>query len=218
MEMKICKTCKVEKSIDEFYSQIIVSKIKGEYIRINLSCKKCVNERSKEWRELNVEQYNALILKRTNRHKQNFKELSRVRRLNGKYGKWQQDNPEKIKQYRLNREQNKTHVISKQEWKDCQEYFNNSCAYCGLPIAEHYIKFKGKMILGKFHKEHVNHEGSNDLSNCVPSCKTCNSSKHNFDFEEWYNESNINYSKERMNKIHKWIKEDCKLYMSSLDT
>ncbi len=39
----------------------------------------------------------------------------------------------------------KKHRLSKQEWKSCKEYFNNECAYCGLPIEEHFRKYAGKL-------------------------------------------------------------------------
>lgn len=141
-----------------------------------------------------------------------MRENSRTRRLNGKHQQWQRDNPEKMRGYRLDREQNKTHTISKQEWENCQDYFNNSCAYCGLPIEEHFITRKGVTKLGSFHKEHVNHNGANDLSNCVPACKLCNSEKYTHTLEKWFNKNNIKFSEERLNKIHKWLNGDYKMY------
>jgi hypothetical protein len=80
-----------------------------------------------------------------------------------------------------------------------------------LPIEQHYYTYAGETKLGDFHKEHVNHEGSNDLSNCVPSCKLCNTSKHVQELEEWYKRQPY-FSEERLQKIYKWINEDWKLY------
>lgn len=90
----------------------------------------------------------------------------------------------------------------------CKQYFNYECAYCGLPLEEHYIIYAGNLILGDFHKEHVDHFGSNDLSNCVPACKSCNSSKHDFEFNKWYNTDNHKFNIERYNKIIKWLNVD----------
>jgi hypothetical protein len=39
----------------------------------------------------------------------------------------------------------------------------------------------------------------------------CNSKKWAFTLEEWYNEENENYDKERLHKIIKWLEEDYKL-------
>jgi hypothetical protein len=213
METKICKTCGIEKSIDEFYSQIMISKTKGEYIRFNLNCKKCVVDKSQKWIELNPKRYKELILRRDRTREPYFKELSRTRVKNGKYRKWQQDNPEKIKQYSLDREKHKKHKISKKEWEACLDYFNNCCAYCGLPNEEYFTTYRGVTKRGNFHKEHVDFEGANDLSNCVPSCKYCNSEKNTLRFDDWYNKDNVKFTQERFDKIHKWINEDYKIHI-----
>jgi len=103
---------------------------------------------------------------------------------------------------------NKKHDITEMEWEECKKYFNHRCAYCGLPIEEHFKKFKGELKWFDFHKEHVDHTGNNDLSNCIPSCHRCNSSKHDLDFEYWYKEISDNFTYERLNKIHKWLSKD----------
>jgi len=109
--------------------------------------------------------------------------------------------------------QHKNHNITKGEWESCKKYFDYKCAYCGFPIEDHYRIYAGKLQKIDLHKEHVDHEGSSDLSNCVPSCKTCNDFKHKFELDEWYNKYNINYTKERYDKIIKWITEDYEQYI-----
>ena len=87
-----------------------------------------------------------------------------------------------------------------------KEYFNNECAYCGLPLELH------KEIVGQdLHKEHKDHNGANDLSNCVPACRLCNSTKHDKEFDDWYNKSNPNYTKSRYNKIIRWTNKVIKI-------
>lgn len=61
------------------------------------------------------------------------------------------------------------------------------------------------------HKEHVDDSGANDLSNCIPSCQSCNSSKHIFDFETWYRKYE-HFNEKRLHKIIKWLVEDYKHY------
>ncbi|WP_412729342.1 HNH endonuclease [Cytobacillus praedii] len=95
------------------------------------------------------------------------------------------------------------------EWVACKNYFNDSCAYCGLHIDEHFEEFNQDL-----HRDHVNHEGANDLSNCIPACKRCNGSKWKFELVEWYSEKNENYSIERLGRIHKWLNEDYLLVKS----
>jgi len=179
----------------------------------NTYCKKCTSRKSDKWQDENHEHHLVMLNKWYRAHESVWVKQSRKRRLNGKHQKWQRNNPEKLKQYALNRE-HKKHTISKKEWISCQKYFNNSCAYCGLPIEEHFTTYRGITKQGNFHKEHVDHEGANDLSNCIPSCKSCNCEKHTYSLEEWYNEDNIKYSEDRINKIHKWLDGDYELFIN----
>jgi hypothetical protein len=159
------------------------------------------NESSYSWFLNNREHNNAMCRK-------NYRE-TKVRRYHYKK-KWDKNNPDKLSIYK---EQHRDHDISEKEWRDCKEYFNNKCAYCELHINEHLVVFRGKLIHSDFHREHVYHDGANDLSNCVPSCKTCNTSKHAIDFEFWYRKRSENYTEERYNKIIKWLQEDHKQYI-----
>jgi len=119
------------------------------------------------------------------------------------------NNPEKLKEYAEKRKLKK-HEISENQWTECKQYFNNQCAYCGLNINSHWKRYKGELRLIDFHKDHVDDNGTNDLSNCVPSCHTCNSSKYNWEYEYFYNPDNPDYTVERDNKIRKWCLEDYK--------
>lgn len=147
----------------------------------------------REWHEKNKEAVN----KRTTEWIKNNKEY------NKQYVKeYQQNNPDKMSEYNKKRREEKKHTFSNKDWLRCKEYFNNSCAYCG--ITEEQAKLEQNQRL---HKEHVIHDGSNDLDNCVPSCKICNSHKWKYDFKEWYTNWD-SYSEERYEKILKWINED----------
>lgn len=146
--------------------------------------------------------------------KKRKRDVSRERRLNGSYNKWVSENRDKIKTYNNNR-MSKNHIISDTEWNCCKEYFNNQCAYCGLLHKDHFISRKGKKIKSDFHKEHVDDQGANDLSNCIPSCISCNSQKWIFSISEWYNIENINYLDTRLERINKWLNEDYKRYIES---
>lgn len=63
------------------------------------------------------------------------------------------------------------------------------------------------------HKDYVVHDGENDLSNCVPACKSCNSSKHNFELNYWFKERSEHYSESRLYKIYNWLNSDYKQYI-----
>jgi hypothetical protein len=63
------------------------------------------------------------------------------------------------------------------------------------------------------HKEHLIDCGRNDLKNCVPSCKSCNSEKHTDSLNNWYNSNNPKYTVEKYLKIYLWIRFECKKYI-----
>jgi hypothetical protein len=134
----------------------------------------------------------------------NFKrELSKKQRENGYLSEWQKNNPDKMKKYRDDKKENRTHKITIKEWESCKEYFNYTCAYCGITEEEHEQLYNQGL-----HKEHVVHSGSNQLDNCVPSCRRCNGLKFKWSLDEWYNIDNPQFSEEKLRKILKWINED----------
>jgi len=52
------------------------------------------------------------------------------------------------------------------EWQEVLDKYNNTCIYCGTRI---------KMT--KDHRIPINRGGTNDISNIVPACLSCNSTK-----------------------------------------
>lgn len=206
---KVCKQCNETKPLTEFYSQNKTKKDGTPYIYHNPKCKDCVIEGSMKWNEDNRESYLRSI------DKQNIKRrgAKRIHRENNleRYKKiqksWRQNNPEKVKEHGTYRQMNKKHEISDKEWESCKKYFDYSCAYCGINETD------AKETQGHyFHREHVDPNGANDLSNCIPSCRSCNSSKYYYELEEWYDEKNPNFKIERLNLINKWLEDDYKMY------
>lgn len=129
-----------------------------------------------------------------------------------KCSEWRTNNKNKVKEYQ-NKRKCKDHKISTKEWEDCKHYFNMRCAYCGLPIEEHYCTYRQILKLGDFHREHVIYMGKNNLSNCVPSCEICNSEKHDKSLHTWYNINNDKFDEKRYHKIYLWIRYDYKKYI-----
>jgi hypothetical protein len=199
---KACNRCGKIKSLDDFYTQNKYSKKLGNYTYYNPECKECTAEKSMEWRNINPEKRKTSTNK-YNKHDYIIKrkrEAAKKRRLEGKHKEWQQNNKDKIKIYNKNRVMNKKHEMTETEWDNCKNYFNNSCAYCGITEEETIKKYDNVL-----HKEHVDHEGLNDISNNIPACKGCNSKKYISLFDEWYNDENKVFSKERYNKIIDWL-------------
>jgi len=170
------------------------------------SCKKCEIIRAGQWTKNNPENFKAAYKRymktdswRAYKKENNIKTKDLMKQ-------WWKDHPEKNKQYREN---HRNHDISTKEWKSCQEYFNYTCAYCGKTLEQQY-----KQNNHQFHKEHVDHEGYNDVRNCVPSCTQCNSSKRAKTIEELFQLGYLKeFTQDKYNKIMLWCDEDYKQYI-----
>jgi hypothetical protein len=213
--IKKCNKCDRNKPLCDFYSQKRIDKHGEEFTYYRPDCKECTKKASVKWIKENPDKYR--VSKKKCEDKPKSRLLTRRRneksRKKGNYIRWQRQNTDKLRDYRIKREQHKKHEITSEEWESCKNYFSFRCAYCGLAIEDHFVSYRGETFLGDFHKEHVDDKGSNDLTNCVPSCKSCNSLKSNSEFEEWYNENNIVFSNGRLQKIIKWVNSDHKKYM-----
>ncbi len=173
-------------------------------------CKECEKTRSLEYKYSHHDQQKASQKRwREEKHDIFIQQMKDWRKDNKEYKQqyqleYQRNNTDKLKIYGKNRK-HKNHNITKRQWEICKAYFNYECAYCGITEKEAKKRYKQKL-----HKEHFDDNGANDLSNCVPACKSCNSSKWEHDANEWYNKQSF-YSEERLEKIIKWITEDYKL-------
>ncbi len=107
---------------------------------------------------------------------------------------WQSkiDKAKKFAQKRRHERRN-DFALSDDEWVQTVTYFGGCCAYCGSALKltyDHFIPFsKG---------------GSFTQDNIIPACGSCNSSKNNNDFKEWYAKQPF-YSEEREQAILDYI-------------
>lgn len=203
-EHKLCSDCVEWKPLtEEYYYKNKSSKIDG----FNPYCKECAIKRSTRWIKENPEKYKPHYTKRNQKpyFKEKMKKASAKQRLEGKQREWQRNNPARLREYALRR-QDRIHVFSDEEWLECKEYFKYECAYCGLHEGDNQIIYNQQL-----HRDHVIPDGSNDIENCVPACVGCNVSKGDRDFTEWYNKDNEKYSKRRLNKIINWTTRDFQL-------
>ena len=79
--------------------------------------------------------------------------------------------------------------FSQKDWEECLAFFDNSCCYCGTNLnitQDHLIP----VISG----------GGYTKDNVLPACASCNSSKNNKNFYEWYHGQKF-YSEDREAKI-----------------
>ena len=168
-------------------------------------CKQCTLKKTKA-REQDPKYRDKVLANkykqnRSENHKERKRKVQERRKNDGYWMSYYYSNPEKFKKYR---QQHKSHIVTKEEWDSCLKYFNYSCAYCGLSEDE-VKKGQGQCL----HKEHAINYGDDDITNCIPACRSCNSKKWTCDYTEWYNESNPLYLECRYNKIVKWLEEDC---------
>jgi hypothetical protein len=219
IEMKHCKKCDNDypKTEEYFYKQKSNKCKSGYYLQSQ--CKECTKKLYKNWRKKNPDKVKENCKRQASKEerKKYVRKYAKEQRESGYQKEYQQKYPDKMKIYSQNH-QHKEHNITEEEWKMCKEYFNNNCAYCGLPIEEHFMKYNGSLRKSDLHKEHVDNNGSNDLSNCIPSCQSCNSQKWEFEFDKWYNENNPNFTQERYDKIIKWLNEDYIIYINYNNT
>lgn len=97
--------------------------------------------------------------------------------------------------HRKNFEQNSENTLTASEWENCKKYFDYSCAYCGLKSE----------VLSKDHFIPLNLGGGLTVTNVVPCCQNCNSSKSNRKFSLWYKNTSF-YSYKRELKILDYLR------------
>lgn len=215
MEERTCTICTTiyPATADYFYQTKRKSKKRGEFYDFSSWCKICQSQKSldyyrktKEARLARKKVYRIENKAYLNKFSSDWTKKNPERaRENTK--NWGNRNKERVKFHTEKRKQ-KTHEISDMEWLMCKKYFDESCAYCNITYHEH------KEIHNQdLHREHVDHEGSNKLDNCIPSCKNCNSAKYIYSLEDWYTEKNPNFTEERLSLIHQWLDNDHKKYI-----
>lgn len=161
---------------------------------------------SKKWYQLNREAHYQQGLRWYKNNLEKARAISRkaarkYKKLNPeKVKQWQQNNPELVRaycqQYRA-RKRKLSDTLTVNQWKACKEYFNHSCAYCGKHLK-------------RLHQEHfvpVSKGGGYTANNIIPACKSCNSSKKDSDFFDWYPTRPF-YSKLREKRILKYLNYD----------
>lgn len=201
IDHKLCNYCSeyFPSTLDYFYK----NKRNG-IDGLHPNCKKCAYYKMRNWIRDNPEGYARLKKRRIEIDDPmrliRSREAAERNRKEGYQKRWRQENRDKLKSYNENRKQNKTHEISKDEWEECLLFFETSCAYCGIHQDEAKNEY-GQCL----HKEHVYHDGSNKIDNCVPACRSCNSRKWTYEFEYWYQEGLDVFDENRLVKIKQWL-------------
>lgn len=217
----ICKSCK--SAYDKEYREKNKERLKEFHKRHHQENKEKRNAYAKKWHSENKEH----IKKYKQANKEKITEFNKKYLAENKekhkqvVAKWKEEHKEHIRQYRKeNRERDRLkenewrksergkklsrvsvnayksrkraliNTFTAKEWDECIKYFNDECAYCGCKPEvieqEHFIP--------------VNKNGAFVKENIITACRSCNASKADKDFSEWYPEQSF-YSKERELKI-----------------
>jgi 5-methylcytosine-specific restriction endonuclease McrA len=108
------------------------------------------------------------------------------------------NNKDKVKISNAKRRSKKKKLLSdltNEEWETIKEFFGNTCCYCNK-----------KSKLNQDHFIPLSKGGVYSKNNILPACGSCNSSKNNNDFKNWY-QNYKHYNKDRELKILNYIKE-----------
>jgi hypothetical protein len=200
--------CNENKTVEAFYSQEKVNKKGENYIYYQPYCKECAKKKTLKWESEHPDKLKENRKRTNDNRKDKIYQYGLISQSRGTRLKWQRKNMDRLVKDMSERLEHKAHEITNIEWKLCKEYFDNKCAYCGMTYENHKKIYKQDL-----HREHVDHNGSNKLDNCVPSCKICNSSKKDKEILDWYNENNFVFTQKRFDKILDWIEEDHKFIM-----
>lgn len=193
--MKICNKCKKEKPLIEFYRAI---RFKDGY---SYQCKQCDKEYKREHSEKIKEYMQKYRLEHKEYRNKQIKTYYKTHPRNSKNNKqarqiYRKTHKEKLRIDRQKRAAKKLELINTltiEQWISIKEHFNNTCCYCGS--------------VSNIEQDHLiplSKNGEYSYNNIVPACKSCNASKGNRNFIEWYR-NYIFYNKERETRILKYL-------------
>lgn len=170
IKAKICSVCKTVKPLNDYYKDS--RRVTGYGLR----CKECEKTVSKKSRIKNAETIKIRNARFYASHKERQLEMQRKRR---------RENPQLMASYRHTRRAKLYGAcadLSKEQLKQAFEYFGDKCALTGAesPTIDHFIPLsKG---------------GRHTYSNIIPLSVSLNSSKHNNNPFEWFDENKENLS------------------------
>jgi len=211
---KVCSRCKKSKPFNnDFFAKDNRSKS-----GLRASCKECnnayrnknketINEynstyHSKKREEISTrkkhyyEENKDLILERTRAYGFVYRDNNKVKLLEYQR-KYKAKNRTMFNVYKQRRRAMKKKLPSTltiDEWEEVKATFGYECVYCGINNDLHQDHFIALSKGGGYTKKNI-----------LPSCQSCNSSKGDKDFVDWYRSSS-NFSKERENEILEYIK------------
>jgi hypothetical protein len=217
MDTKVCSKCKRELPLTTKYFHRDCTQASG----FKCKCKECACLESRKYgkenrdkirgkeavyREQNRDKFRAKYRRNREKTKEQKRELNKLRHKVYYQSHKEQYKKDQTERRKRNPEINKIQVqrrnakkrllpasLTTKQWGTCLEYFYNKCCYCGKEDS-----------LTQDHFVPISQGGEYAANNIVPCCKSCNPSKSNKDFFEWYPKQPF-YSKQREAKILKYL-------------
>lgn len=215
MKTKVCTKC----GMVLFATSDYFDRDKYSKDGLRSSCKECkkayrryakdkIKEYNKLYRKINREMlntHNRIYMKenkdKINEYRRKYNQVHKERR-NLVNQIWYKATYETNKEmYRLRKLKRKARLeklestLTMEQWEITKSYFNFSCAYCG----------RKKRTLEQDHFIPLIKNGPYTVGNIIPACRSCNGSKKDNDFFEWY-PNYLYYNKEREMAILKYFK------------
>lgn len=203
---KKCTECEEQypATLEYFHSD------KGEHSNADglyASCKKCKNKKDKKYYRENKEK----ISKYDKRYYRENKE--KRRKQHKEWAKKNKDLVVAITQRRNARAKKLPNDFTVDDWKYTKKHFGYECSYCG--VSEKEVIDNREQKLEQEHFVPLSEGGAYTKDNIIPSCKSCNSSKGNKSFGDWYPNQSF-YSEEREVRILDYLGRKSSVGQSTL--
>jgi len=197
---RTCRNCrkKQRKEYNEIFKDEIAVKCR-KYYENN---KERIAQRNKQYKALNIARVAEWKRRHHEANNEQIAEYHKIYYLNHK-----DEIAERVKRYNaLNRDKRSIwehkraatkrrlpSTLTNDQWEDIKLYFDNKCAYCG-----------DEKTLTKEHFLAINNGGEFTKDNIIPSCLSCNCSKQDKLFRDWYPSFKY-YSENREAKILNYL-------------
>ena len=161
-------------------------------------------KKQNEWKVNNPEKVKASYDKKCIKEKERYNNDEEYRKSRLKKCKeWRKDNPEKIFNQNIERRsklENQGRGIDKEQYKECNKWFDWKCAYSGEKLQNNKTT-NGRTL---DHIVAIENGGLNEPWNVVPMKKGYNcSKKHRYDALNWYMEQEY-FNEEQLQRIVEW--------------
>jgi 5-methylcytosine-specific restriction endonuclease McrA len=170
----ICRAC--DKAYMQEYRQTddfkIAERKRGKVRRQNPKYKAFISAYGKTYRNNPEHVAKEKLRKSTSEYMEKARQHNRARRQTKEYREYM----DILLRSRRTQVKSLPTTLTIQQWRECLDYWEHSCAYCGSTKhieMDHFVPVTSPKCLGTV------------ANNIIPACKSCNSSKQNKDALTW---------------------------------